>query len=111
MCLYVRTQVEAFAIRKWGSLDALDQEFTRRQAEKEVRKKAVFKKKNLELRQKTVGKRLTLSSLAKESLGHVHSFGPVVAADLPGWCVILFLISREQQTCSSCGLIKKFESL
>ena len=38
MMLFLRMQVEAFAIRKWGSLEALDAEFERRQNEKKTQK-------------------------------------------------------------------------
>ncbi|KAJ3175304.1 hypothetical protein HK101_010699 [Irineochytrium annulatum] len=36
MQLYLRMQVENFAIEKWGSLEKLDEEFNRRKAEKEL---------------------------------------------------------------------------
>ena len=45
MLLYLRKQVEAFAWSKWGSPEALDAEFVRRDAAKQVQKDKKFKKK------------------------------------------------------------------
>jgi DNA-repair protein complementing XP-A cells len=55
MMLYLRYQVEeyAFSEKKWGSPEALDAEFERREAEKKKRKDQKFKTKLLELKKKT----------------------------------------------------------
>ncbi|OAA57419.1 DNA repair protein rad14 [Niveomyces insectorum RCEF 264] len=54
MMLFLRYQVEEYAIgTKWGSAEALDAEFVRREADKKRRKEAKFKDKLLELKKKT----------------------------------------------------------
>lgn len=53
MMLFLRCQVEEFAFKKWGSPEALDAEFERRQAEKKARKGRKFEEKLKELRRKT----------------------------------------------------------
>ncbi|KAI2622622.1 XPA protein C-terminus-domain-containing protein [Xylaria nigripes] len=54
MMLFLRYQVEAYAFeKKWGSAEALDTEFERREADKKARKDAKFKKKLLELKKRT----------------------------------------------------------
>jgi DNA-repair protein complementing XP-A cells len=55
MMLFLRCQVEAFAFSnaKWGSAEALDAEFERREAEKKDKKSKVFERKLKELRKKT----------------------------------------------------------
>jgi DNA-repair protein complementing XP-A cells len=55
MMLYLRYQVEeyAFSAKKWGSPEALDAEFERRESEKKKRKEAKFKTKLQELKKRT----------------------------------------------------------
>ncbi|KAI9814058.1 MAG: hypothetical protein M1827_003522 [Pycnora praestabilis] len=55
MMLYVRYQVEEYALgpKKWGSSDALDAEFTKRETEKKKRKEDKFKLKLHELKKRT----------------------------------------------------------
>ncbi|KAI0967992.1 XPA protein C-terminus-domain-containing protein [Xylaria arbuscula] len=55
MMLFLRYQVEAYAFgeTKWGSSEALDAEFERREAEKKRRKEAKFKEKLLDLKKRT----------------------------------------------------------
>ncbi|KAL2262152.1 hypothetical protein VTK26DRAFT_2314 [Humicola hyalothermophila] len=54
MMLFLRYQVEDYAFNhKWGSAEALDAEFERREAEKKRRKEAKFKEKLLDLKRKT----------------------------------------------------------
>lgn len=55
MQLYLRFQIEdyAFSAAKWGSPEALDEEFERRQADKKVRKDKKFKDKLEELKKRT----------------------------------------------------------
>ncbi|KAJ3018393.1 UNVERIFIED_CONTAM: hypothetical protein HDU68_011168 [Siphonaria sp. JEL0065] len=76
MLLYLRMQVEAFAIEKWGSLEKLDDEFARRESEKTIRKKAKFEKKLVELRKKTL-----TSTWKRPEKDHVHEYGPKVALE------------------------------
>lgn len=52
--LFLRYQVEDYAFNtKWGSAEALDAEFEKREAEKKKRKEDKFKQKLLELKKKT----------------------------------------------------------
>jgi len=54
MMLFLRYQVEEYAFKeKWGSAEALDAEFARRESEKKRRKEAKFKEKLTELKRKT----------------------------------------------------------
>ena len=54
MMLFLRYQVEEYAINeKWGSAEALDAEFEKREDQKKKRKEAKFKGKLLELKKKT----------------------------------------------------------
>ncbi len=55
MMLFLRCQVEdyAFSSAKWGSPEALDAEFEKREAEKKEKKSKKFAKKLQELRKKT----------------------------------------------------------
>ncbi|KAK7752665.1 DNA repair protein rad14 [Diatrype stigma] len=55
MMLFLRYQVEeyAFGPRKWGSAEALDEEFARREVDKKKRKEAKFKEKLLDLKKRT----------------------------------------------------------
>ena len=54
MMLFLRYQVEEYAFKeKWGSSEALDAEFERREADKKRRKEAKFKEKLLDLKKKT----------------------------------------------------------
>ncbi|SLM35826.1 dna repair protein rad14 [Lasallia pustulata] len=54
MMLYLRYQVEEYAFtKKWGSAEALDEEFATRETEKKKRKEDKFKSKLQELKKKT----------------------------------------------------------
>ncbi|KAL2195632.1 XPA protein C-terminus-domain-containing protein [Corynascus similis CBS 632.67] len=54
MMLFLRYQVEDYAFNhKWGSPEALDAEFEKREADKKRRKEAKFKEKLLDLKRKT----------------------------------------------------------
>ncbi|KAK3356760.1 XPA protein C-terminus-domain-containing protein [Lasiosphaeria hispida] len=54
MMLFLRYQVEEYAFKeKWGSSEALDAEFEKREADKKRRKEAKFKEKLLDLKRKT----------------------------------------------------------
>lgn len=57
MMLFLRCQVEAYAFGsgKWGSAEALDEEFERRQVATKERKERKFKKGLLDLKRKTRG--------------------------------------------------------
>lgn len=72
MMLFLRLQVEAFAFsdKKWGSPEALDAEFARREAEKKEKKGKKFEKKLRELRR---GTKTTVWHKRIES-EHIHEF-------------------------------------
>ena len=55
MMLYLRFQIEdyAFSDRKWGSPEALDAEFARREADKKRRKEEKFRSKLQDLKRRT----------------------------------------------------------
>ncbi|BFZ60945.1 DNA repair protein rad14 [Saitoella coloradoensis] len=53
MQLYLRSQVEAFAIQKWGSLEKMDGEFERREGMKKEARDKKFEGRLRELRKKT----------------------------------------------------------
>lgn len=54
MRLYLRYQVEEYAFsKKWGSAEALDEEFTRREGDKKKRKEEKFRSKLQELKKRT----------------------------------------------------------
>ncbi|PHH74372.1 hypothetical protein CDD82_4965 [Ophiocordyceps australis] len=91
MMLFLRFQVEEYAIKtKWGSAEALDAEYERREAQKKARKDAKFKSKLLDLKRKTrtdafrrqagtLGK--TGASRFGDSVGgsrHIHEWGRTV---------------------------------
>ncbi len=53
MMLFLRYQVEEFAWKKWGSVEALDTEFDRREAEKKKKKNKKFEQSLKDLRKRT----------------------------------------------------------
>lgn len=99
MMLFLRCQVEAFAFsdRKWGSAEALDAEFERREAEKKDKKSKKFAKKLSELRKKT----RTNVWHRRQDAEHRHEFETVDAEDGSGGTV---------QRCVECGFQVDVES-
>jgi len=71
--LFLRYQVEEFAWKKWGSPEALDKEFYRREEEKRKKKGKRFEKGLRELRRKT---REGIWQKRKDE-EHIHDFGAV----------------------------------
>ncbi|EQK99172.1 DNA repair protein rad14 [Ophiocordyceps sinensis CO18] len=107
MMLFLRFQVEEYAIKtKWGSAEALDAEFERRETQKKARKDAKFKDKLTELKRKTrtdafrrqagtLGR--TGASKFGDAVGgarHVHEWGRTVENE-EGMTV---------RTCVGCGM-------
>lgn len=106
MMLYLRFQVEeyAFSERKWGSAEALDEEFVRRETDKKRRKESKFKTKLADLKKRT---RVEAHQRARRGGGrgnfgddmgdgrHVHEFG--VPIDNPETGIPV-------KTCMGCGL-------
>ncbi|KAI9326630.1 XPA protein C-terminus-domain-containing protein [Obelidium mucronatum] len=100
MLLYLRMHVESFAIKKWGSLERLDQEFERRGVTKKARKQAKFESKLNELRKKT----LTSTWMRlHDDLEHQHDYGEKAEVD---GCEGVY-----QQVCRTCGVSFEFEEL
>ncbi|KAL1983259.1 hypothetical protein VTN96DRAFT_357 [Rasamsonia emersonii] len=90
MMLYLRYQVEeyAFSPKKWGSPEALDAEFERRESEKKRRREAKFKTKLQDLKKRTLVEayRRNRNGAAGGNFGddlggggrHVHQWGRAV---------------------------------
>ncbi|KAJ1673471.1 DNA repair protein rad14 [Spiromyces aspiralis] len=102
MLLFLREQVESFAIKKWGSLEALDEEFERRQAEKDRKKEKKFKKSLLELynRTRTETWQKARMERAEKQRVHEHHYENVGDPDRP--CL---------KKCKLCGLEVEIEEL
>lgn len=90
MMLYVRFQVEEYAIKKWGTLDALDAEYERRLEMKKQRKDKKYLDKLREMRKKTRAENWTKT--AREV--HVHDWSEDVAADE----------NHTKRRCQTCGM-------
>lgn len=105
MSLYLRMQIEdyAFSDKRWGSAEALDAEFERRQAETKKRKENKFKSKLADLKKRTQVEayrrnRAGRSGQFGDDLGddkHVHQFGQAVENPKTGMPV---------KRCEGCGL-------
>lgn len=76
MQLFLRLQVEAFAIKKWGSLDKLDQEWERREEMRLKRKDKKYNDKLKEMRRKTRAEEYTRKLRNGKSINekHVHDW-------------------------------------
>ncbi|KAI0856558.1 XPA protein C-terminus-domain-containing protein [Xylaria cubensis] len=112
MMLFLRYQVEEYALgeKKWGSAEALDAEFERREADKKRRKEAKFKEKLLDLKKRTrtdaylrgQGRFGGAGGAGKAKFGdavadggkHVHEWGRVIENE-DGVTV---------KTCTTCGM-------
>lgn len=99
MMLFLRVQVETFAFsdKKWGSPEALDAEFARREAEKKEKKGKKFEKKLKELRR---GTKTTVWQKRVEN-EHRHDFGDGSIRDING---------NEIQRCIECGFVVEVET-
>ncbi|KAI1769942.1 DNA repair protein [Hypoxylon cercidicola] len=113
MMLFLRYQVEeyAFSDKKWGSSEALDAEFERREADKKKRKEAKFKEKLLDLKKRTrtdayrrqrgklgdggvSGRKAQFGDAIANGGKHVHEWGRVIENE-DGTTV---------KTCTACGM-------
>ncbi|KAJ2297224.1 DNA repair protein rad14, partial [Coemansia sp. RSA 2706] len=91
MLLYLRRDLEQFAVKKWGGLEALDREFERREEEKQRRKEKKYKRSVADLRRRTRAdewEKQRRERLQLES-EHEHTFEST---------------GDGEQKCSSCGL-------
>lgn len=104
MMLFLRYQVEDYAFKtKWGSSEALDEEFEKRETDKKRRKEEKFKSKLNELKKKTrtdaYRRNLKGSGSSKfgERIGegkHEHEWGRTIENE-EGMTV---------KTCTECGM-------
>jgi DNA-repair protein complementing XP-A cells len=116
MMLFLRYQVEEYAFKhKWGSAEALDAEFEKREADKKRRKEAKFKEKLLDLKRKTrtdafrrnnakggsssgagggIGKAAKFGDAIGGGGKHVHEWGRTVENEA----------GMTVKTCVSCGM-------
>ncbi|KAG5978516.1 hypothetical protein E4U55_006132 [Claviceps digitariae] len=107
MMLFLRFQVEEYALKtKWGSAEALDEEYEKREAQKRARKEAKFKEKLMDLKRKTRTDAFrrqagTLGKSGASKFGdaireskHVHQWGRTVQNE-EGMTV---------KTCVDCGM-------
>jgi len=89
MMLYLRMQVETFAWNKWGSPEALDAEYVRREGEKKRKRGKKFEEGLKDLRRRT---RETVWQRRRDE-EHKHTFGVAAVGD----------DGVSKQTCSECG--------
>ena len=105
MFLYMRCQIEdyAFSEKRWGSAEALDAEFAKREEDKKRRKESKFKSKLADLKKRT---RVEAYQRARKGGGanfgdelgdgkHVHDFGRAVDNPETGTTI---------KQCQTCGL-------
>ncbi|GAA6009934.1 hypothetical protein JCM11491_000872 [Sporobolomyces phaffii] len=97
MMLFLRCQVEeyAFSDKKWGSPEALDAEFEKRESEKKDKKNRKFEKKLKELRKKTK----TNVWHRREEERHEHTFEDATGDQ-----------GQSVQRCTECGVEVEVES-
>jgi DNA-repair protein complementing XP-A cells len=108
MMLFLRYQVEeyAFSDKKWGSPEALDVEFEKREVDKKKRKEDKFKSKLLELKKRTrveAYKRSRKAGAGGGNFGdnmddsgkHTHEWGRAIEDPETG---------TGMKTCVTCGM-------
>ncbi|KAK3303948.1 XPA protein C-terminus-domain-containing protein [Chaetomium strumarium] len=116
MMLFLRYQVEDYAFNhKWGSAEALDAEFEKREADKKRRKEAKFKEKLLDLKRKTrtdafrrSNAKAGTSAAAAGGVGKAAKFGDAIGGGgkhVHDWGRS---VENEQgmtvKTCLTCGM-------
>ncbi|OMJ18915.1 DNA repair protein rad14 [Smittium culicis] len=100
MILYVRQEVEKFAIKKWGSLEELDKQFEKRELLKKERKDKKFQKSIQDLRKRTRTEewRKKRENAYKIPDKHEHNF---INTNKNG--------ESDSKSCSICGLTVEVE--
>ncbi|KAJ2160909.1 DNA repair protein rad14 [Coemansia sp. RSA 552] len=98
MLLYLRRDLERFAIKKWGGLPELDREFERREEEKRVRKETKYQRSVADLRRRTRADQWEKERRERLRLEneHEHTFEPTGNGD-------------DEQKCTACGLVIEVE--
>ncbi|KAI5291799.1 hypothetical protein KEM54_006710 [Ascosphaera aggregata] len=112
MMLFLRCQVEeyAFSSKKWGSPEALDEEFARREALRKKQKESKFKTRLQELKKRTlVESSRRARQRAKEGGGGEAKFGDVVTplgrhVHTWGRAVMNEETGMSLKTCVECGM-------
>jgi DNA-repair protein complementing XP-A cells len=103
MQLFLRFQVEEYAIKKWGSLDAMDEEFERRGLQKKKRKEDQFQSKLKVLKKNIMADKFRRNMKNGNKAGkfgdaigngkHEHEWGIAVERD-----------GMSVRTCVDCGM-------
>lgn len=109
MMLFLRCQVEEYAIKtKWGSAEALDAEYERRETQKKARKEAKFRDKLTELKRKTRTEAFRRQAAAGRDAGKNSKFGDAVGSagrHVHDWGRV---VENENgmtvKTCTECGM-------
>ena len=104
MWLFLRFQVEDYAVKKWGSLDALDAEFEKRGLDKKKRKDKLWQSKLKDLKRKTMTEKLRRDAKNGNRVGkfgdaigsgsHEHKWGTAVENEK----------GETVKTCVDCGM-------
>ena len=97
MMLFLRCQVEDFAWKKWGSPEALDKEFERREGMKKKKKKKKFEEGLAKLRKQT---RESVWQMRKDK-EHKHVYGITERGE----------DGVGRQVCHECGFTIEVEEL
>ncbi len=95
MMLYLRGQVEAFAFKKWGSPEALDAEFERREVGAKVKKERKFEEKLRDLRKRTRVAKWSKKAAKRMEGRHEHQFSREAVDPSTGMAV---------RSCAECGM-------
>lgn len=74
MQLFLRFQIEEYAFKKWGSAEALDKEWLRREEMKKNRREKKFNNKLKEMRKKLRAEELTRNLRSVRDKKHVHEW-------------------------------------
>lgn len=92
MMLYLRYQVEEFALAKWGSFEALDAEFEKRTKQRKTRKQARFESRLRDMRNRTRAQAIT----GKSRQAHSHQWDE--GTSQPDGTIL--------STCVDCGMTR-----
>jgi DNA-repair protein complementing XP-A cells len=105
MMLFLRYQVEEYAFKnKWGSAEALDAEFEKREADKKRRKEAKFKEKLADLKRKT---RTDAVRRERGAGARAMKFGDTVGGGgkhIHEWGQVVEYNGMTVRTCTECGM-------
>ncbi|KAJ2132052.1 DNA repair protein rad14 [Coemansia sp. RSA 678] len=97
MLLYLRRDLEQFAIKKWNGLDGLDKEFDRRDEDKRARKEKKYRRSVADLRRRTRADEWEKQRRERLRLENEHEHEFEATGD------------GDEQKCTSCGLVIEVE--